>query len=506
MKRLALSGADIRDLSIIAVLLAGITLLHYYTDVGATTMHIVYRRLFYVPIIYASIRFGLRGGIATAVAASLLFAPHVALDLSATPMAIDNWFEIVLFNVVGAVAGGLVEAERRQMVNYQEVSSQLEEAYHKLEERAIALSTLQNYTRSVLESTTSGVLSVDREEKIVTCNRAAADIFGRTEEQIVGSTLHELCSGQADLCDQIREVLQGTRRRIDAEIALTNAQGRVVPATVSVAPHKAQGGGELGAVVTIEDLTEVKELTEQLLRADRLAAMGEVVAGVAHEVRNPLGTIKASIQLLETAKPGVASIAELGPVMQQEIDRLDKVVKAFLDFGRPAKAVFGKVNLSKVLDDVVIFTSQYARRANVTIERDVVDGVADVWADPDKLKQVFVNLIFNAVQSMPDGGSVRIEAHPDDGCVKVTVVDDGVGIPQESVGKIWDPFFTTRSDGTGLGLAIVHRIVDEHRGYISVDSEVGRGSTFVVRLPIGAGKTAEQVRAASPRAARGGKS
>lgn len=477
------SEGKARDLIIVAALLAVITLMHYYTDIGATALHILYRRLYYIPIIYAAFRFGLRGGVATSIAATLLFAPHIVFGLGMEGGALDNWFEIILFNVVGVITGGLVEAEQRQMANYQRVSSQLETAYAKLEERALALSSLQNFTRSILESTTSGVLSVDQNMRIVACNRAAADIFGMDEDELVGSKLSELCKGETDLCRQAQQVLSGERERVDTELKLTNARGRVVPATVSIAPHKDLAGDKIGVVVTLEDLTEVRELYEQLLRADRLAAMGELVAGVAHEVRNPLGTIRASIQLLEGENPDVPSVAELAPVVKQEIDRLDGVIKALLDFGRPSKPVFADVDLPKVIEDVVTFTRRYARRAHVSVATKAADGRAHVWADAEQLKQVFINLIFNAVQAMPDGGQVTIETADADGFVKVTVRDTGTGMPSDVLGKIWDPFFTTRDEGSGLGLAVVHRIVDEHGGYIGVVSEVGNGTTFVVKLP-----------------------
>ena len=486
--------AKVRDLVIIAVLMIVITLLHYYTATRATSMHILYRRLYYIPIIYAAFRFGLRGGVSTSIAASALFAPHIIFGLGMEGAAIDNWFEIILFNVVGIVAGGLVEAERRQAVNYEQVSNQLETAYAKLEERALALSSLQDYTRSILESTTSGVLSVDREMKIVAANRSAAELFGMGEKVLIGSKLFELCKGETDMCEQVRRVLNGDRERIDTEMMLTNALGRVVPATVSVAPHKDLAGGKIGAVVTIEDLSEIRELTEQLLRADRLAALGELVAGVAHEVRNPLGTIRASIQLLEMENPNVPTIVELGGVIKQEIDRLDRVIKTLLDFGRPAKPVFAEVDMATVIEDVVGVMQRYAGGSHVRISSRALDG-ARVWADADKLKQALINLIFNAVQAMPAGGEVDIEALKEDGFVRLAVKDTGSGIARDALAKIWDPFYTTRDDGTGLGLAIVHRIVDEHGGYITVASEPGRGTTFTLRLPVKARGTKAEVAA-----------
>jgi signal transduction histidine kinase len=243
------------------------------------------------------------------------------------------------------------------------------------------------------------------------------------------------------------------------------------------------GGRRLGAVVTVEDVSDVKALTEQLIRADRLAAMGELTAGVAHEVRNPLGIIRASVQLMEDAECSQERVEEAAEVIKQEIDRLDRVVKALLDFGRPAPPTMRAVSVSQVMEDVALFSRTFASRANVQIVEHYSDIAPDVVADPEQLKQVFVNLISNAVQAMPGGGTLTIETGAEEGFVFIRFTDTGPGISDGVRDKIFDPFVSTRDDGTGLGLTIVHRIVDEHDGHIEVTSEPGDGTSFTVWLP-----------------------
>jgi signal transduction histidine kinase len=212
--------------------------------------------------------------------------------------------------------------------------------------------------------------------------------------------------------------------------------------------------------------------------------MGELTAGVAHEVRNPLGIIRASVQLLEESHCDMERIREVSNVVKQEIDRLDKVIKALLDFGRPSTPTLRSTDVNAVLSEVVLFTRKFASRSNVSIVEELAPRVPAVMADPDQLKQVAVNLISNAVQAMEErGGTIVVSTGSTDGFVELAVTDDGPGIDPERVSKVFDPFFSTRDEGTGLGLTIVHRIVDEHDGHIEVSSERGVGTTFRVSLP-----------------------
>jgi signal transduction histidine kinase len=266
-------------------------------------------------------------------------------------------------------------------------------------------------------------------------------------------------------------------------VTLVTSAGKTVHTQASVSRMRDVGGRKLGAVVTIEDVSEVKALTEQLIRADRLAAMGELTAGVAHEVRNPLGIIRASVQLMEDADCNRERVTSAARVIKQEIDRLDRVIKALLDFGRPSAPTMRPVSVSQVLEDVALFSRTFASRARVEIVEEYASDAQDVMADPEQLKQVFVNLISNAVQAMPGGGTLTIQTGHENGFVFVRFTDTGAGIPPDVLGRVFDPFVSTRDDGTGLGLTIVHRIVDDHDGHMEVTSEPGQGTVFTVWLP-----------------------
>ncbi len=475
----------------VAGMLAVITLLHLLAGTGRDSWELLllYRRLYFVPIIYAAWVYGKRGGLSAGVVASLSFSLHTWLMLGHVSGNFDTWLEIVSYIVLGGLFGALRDVEVNRSEDLRRVSSQLEEAYKKLEERAIQLINVQDYTASILRSITSGVITVGPDGSVATANPAAERMLGMSEVEMVPKPIVRLFRDDDGLAADVAKVLSGRVPLALREATLVTPTGRVVHAQVSTSRMRAVGGTVLGAVVTLEDVSDIRALTDQLIRADRLAAMGELTAGVAHEVRNPLGVIRASVQLLEDAQCDPARVHEAAEVIKQEIDRLDKVIKALLDFGRPNTPTMVDVDLASVLEDVVLFTSRFAKQSNVHITYAPPQDLPPVYGDPDQLKQVFLNLVTNAVQAMEQtaGGNIALFARVDGDYVVVDVSDTGPGIAAEDIAKIFDPFFTKRAEGTGLGLTIVHRIIDEHDGHIEVESSP-RGTTFTVRLPIAYGQ------------------
>jgi len=481
-----LAAGQTRDLIIIAVLFGAVTLLHVLTPVADPyRLHLLFRRLYYIPILYAAWVFGWRGGMLTGLAAGITYGLHSILTLHGlTGASIDNLYEIILFVVLGTLFGRVRDIEERRTADLRQVSAKLEDAYGKLEERAIQLINIQEYMQSILRSITTGVITVGPDASVATVNPAAERILGMSEADTVPRPITNLFADDGGLAGDVRKVLTGRVPKTVRDVRLLTRSGLTVHAQAAASRMRDVSGRILGAVVTLEDVSEIKSLTDQLIRADRLAAMGELTAGVAHEVRNPLGIIRASVQLLEEAQCKPERIAEASTVIKQEIDRLDKVIKALLDFGRPSKPTLVRTDLLDVLSDVVLFTRRFASRADVEIVERYPHALPSVMADPDQLKQVFVNLISNAVQAMePSGGTITLAAQADGGFVTVRVEDDGPGMAPEDLSKVFDPFYSRREGGTGLGLTIVHRIVDEHDGHIEVESVPGEGTVFTVSLP-----------------------
>jgi two-component system, NtrC family, sensor histidine kinase HydH len=223
---------------------------------------------------------------------------------------------------------------------------------------------------------------------------------------------------------------------------------------------------------------------EQLRRADRLSALGELSAGMAHEIRNPLGSIKGAVEILkDDYAPDDAKYEFIG-ILLKETDRLNRIVQEFLGFSRPKQPEFRQADLNEAIESVLTLTTQEARKAGVKIDKKLDPDIGKRSLDAGMLKQAFLNLVLNAIQAMPSGGVLTVESRLRSDAIEVKIVDTGVGIPEGDRKKLFSPFFTTKKSGTGLGLAITYRIIENHRGRIDVASEQGKGTTFTVSLPI----------------------
>jgi len=471
-----------RDFWLVAVALAFITLLHYFTPLSSFYLHNLYRRLYYLPIIYAAVRWGLRGGLLTALVAGLLYAPHVMLYLGRLPVeATNDLLELLLFALVGALTGVLADAERRERARYQAASHELQVSYQELEARAAALEAMRLYIANVLDSLSSGVVTVDREGIVTTANPMARRILGDCVGQPFDARLNaEIAARLGEgLLPHYFQTMQGPR-----------------PLGVHLAALTSQEGTNLGQVIVLDDLTEVRRLEEQVRRADRLAALGRLAGGLAHEIRNPLGIVRAAAQML-AAEAKTPELQEYTTVIRQEVDRVEKLIQELLDYARPRHLALQPLAIGPLLEDVAARLQSYAAQRQAIITTDIAPDLPLIPGDAERLRQCLVNLILNAVQAMPRGGSVAIRCQPSApapsagdaalAAVTIAIADQGEGIAPDDVGRIFEPFFSTKAQGAGLGLAVVQQIVQEHGGEISVSSVVGQGSTFTMRLPALAG-------------------
>ncbi|MEW6726993.1 MAG: ATP-binding protein [Bacillota bacterium] len=246
--------------------------------------------------------------------------------------------------------------------------------------------------------------------------------------------------------------------------------------------------GEMGEIAKAINkmalaLAEKEKLEEQLRRSENLAALGRLVTGVAHELRNPAGIIKATIQVMEKEYRHCPEFSDYARVIKEQVDRQNKVLTELLEFGRPSRNVVQPLNLNTLLQGVLTFTEPLLRQRGIKLETAFDPALPPVEGDGEKMKQVFVNLILNAVQAMPQGGILNIVTCLTSRGVAVSFHDNGTGIPAEDIPHIFDPFFTTKEGGSGLGLAISRQIIDLHGGNIEVQSSPGQGSTFNVILP-----------------------
>ncbi len=253
-----------------------------------------------------------------------------------------------------------------------------------------------------------------------------------------------------------------------------------------LAPPASDELGEISAAINkMADAVEQKlVLEEQLERSHRLAALGRLVAGVAHEIRNPLGIMKATVQVMQDEFGQQRQMQEYLAVLNEQVERQNKIIRELLDYAKPVPPIFQPVNLNEVLESVLGFSKSYFQQHKVSLHIHTAEQLPRVYADVEKLKQVFLNLIFNAVEAMPGGGKLEVQSSFDGSHVIIKFADTGRGIPDVDLDKLFDPFFSTKNTGTGLGLAMVHKVVEMHRGKIEVSSKPREGTVFQIKLPV----------------------
>jgi two-component system, NtrC family, sensor histidine kinase HydH len=235
----------------------------------------------------------------------------------------------------------------------------------------------------------------------------------------------------------------------------------------------------------LKEQTDILFQTEEhLRRADRLSALGELSAGMAHEIRNPLGSIKGAVEILKDDYSVDDARYEFIQILLKETDRLNRIVQEFLEFAKSKQPDFQQADLNEALESVLTLTSQEARKAGITVRKQLDPAIGRRSLDAGMLKQAFLNLVLNALQAMPEGGELTVKSWIRNEMIEVMIRDTGSGISEENRKKLFSPFFTTRKQGTGLGLAITYRIIEKHRGTIDVVSEPGQGATFTVKIPI----------------------
>ncbi len=360
--------------------------------------------------------------------------------------------------------------------------------YRKLREKAEALERLTEYNENILESMDSGILVLDLEGRVARWNRAMEALYGRRRGEVLGRPLDEV------LPEAFLDALRGSLVLDDAreEIAhlyklhLSTAHGRSLMVNVAVAPFQLDTGERHGSILIFEDVTARARLEQQLQHAEKMASIGLLAAGVAHEVNTPLAGISSYTQLLrEQVKPEDLRYPLLEKIEKQTY-RAVKIVNNLLNFARSGGAEWEPVDLNRVLLDVLSLLEHQLEKSRIRVRKELDPELPRVRGNENRLQQVFFNLMLNARDAMPSGGWLSLLTRADGGdTVVVEIKDTGVGIKREDIKRIYDPFFTTKGigRGTGLGLSVSYGIVQEHGGAIFVDSAPGSGTTFQVALP-----------------------
>jgi two-component system sensor histidine kinase PilS (NtrC family) len=399
--------------------------------------------------------------------------PHTRLSAAETLQAFGVYS--LAFLVVGLLGGALAD--------------QLQRADQSLHEKEQGLSHLQAFHENIVRSISSGVFTTNESGRITSFNPAAQEATGYSFEQVQGCPWREVFNWHPSQQEDERMLDVSANMRFEVDCKRADGNRLILGMTLA---HLHQQGEETGLVGVFKDLTQIRDLEEEMRRKAWLASLGEMSAGMAHEIRNPLGALAGAMQMLRKDLQADEISQRLMDIAVREATRLDSIITEFLQYARPPALNLAEFDLNKVLAETLDLVQHEAQaRTNIKIVTSLAGGTLPGQVDQDQMKQVFWNLATNAFDAMPKGGQLTIAT----GCRKIDVggckadvveisfQDTGEGIPKKNLDKIFLPFFTTKKKGSGLGLAAVHRIVDLHGGWIKVDSQNLQGSQFVVCLP-----------------------
>jgi len=371
---------------------------------------------------------------------------------------------------------------------FRKVNIELDSKNAALEESLARQGEMQTYLDSILQSMDNGVIGIDSCGNITHFNRRAAEITGYTAKEVLGKPYSTLFQNSRDTEAGLLRVLHGAvPASVMDEKVLWHCDGHPVPVSYRHSLLKDAIGSRIGAVEIFTDVSRIKALEEEMQQTRTMAALGEMSATVAHEIRNPLGAMGMWAALLERdLGDNDPRRTTLGKITEG-LSKLNKIVSNLLVFTRPVKAEFRKVDIGETVEEIIDFVKIEIERIQQEIKVEVHRAATPLMAlaDPEKMGQVLLNLCLNAIQAMPQGGTLLVEVVPAPGdYIMIVIKDSGIGIGTEELEKIFDPFYTTKENGTGLGLAIVKKYVEFHAGYIDVSSVVGTGTAVKVFVPL----------------------
>jgi len=343
-----------------------------------------------------------------------------------------------------------------------------------------SLSKIKAFSDHLVENMPIGLVAIDNSGKIAAFNSTAASVLDLPIPEVLGRPADQVLPM---LSRDIVKSLKSEGTIIYREIGFPVRDGRITPLEV-IASALAHDREILGFIILFRDMTEILSLKKEVARSQRLAALGNLAAGVAHEIRNPLSSIKGFATYFKERYRDIPEDKKTAEIMISEVERLNRVISQLLEFARPLDLNFQKTSLTVLVQHSLRMIEDQARQKGITLDSDEVSDL-ELVIDPDKIRQVLLNLFLNAAAAMEDGGTLCVKAvSVDERYIRMTIHDTGCGIRKEDLPRIFDPYFTTKPSGTGLGLAIVHKIMEAHNGYIHIDSAFREGTTVTLILPI----------------------
>jgi PAS domain S-box-containing protein len=389
------------------------------------------------------------------------------------------------FEMFTQASSSLESAFNQLQARVQRLTEELEAKNLELERSLREKQEAQNYLRTILERLPCGVLVLDEKGDLALCNPMASEVLEQSRRKSPGIGNRNQALLSAGMRNYLAASASQDGSKAEVEIPFTRRHKKRILAT-SGAPLTDASGNQIGTLHIIRDVTEVKALQEKGKRSERLSAMGEMAVELAHEIRNPLGSIELFASLLVKELSGDPK--RWAENIRIGIRSLNTIVSNMLQFANPLSPAFSEVSVHEVIQEILKFSDPIMNQRQVHVETNLKAENPVIPADRELLKQMMLNLIFNAMKAMPSRGSLIIgtrniapmPGNPQSNGLQLQVQDTGIGIPPENLSRIFDPFFTTNKNGTGLGLSVVHQIVEKHSGCIRVSSEVNRGTTFTI--------------------------
>jgi len=406
------------------------------------------------------------------------------IESSGVAQSVSKIIQIISFHVVAFLVVGLLAARLSERRSSSEA----------LKLAAKSLANLRALHERIIESIRSGLITTDLDGKIYTFNSAAGEITGFDANDMPGQTIFTLFGDIRPSIETSMKAADDHERPPRFECDLLTPDGFAVRIGYRIAPLVTEDNEVTGLIVTFQDLTEIRSMEESVRRKDRLAAVGRVGAGLAHEIRNPLGAMRGAIQVLQSNTPPESMQADLMDIILRESDRLNSIITNFLSYAKPKVGSVAETDISEAVRDTftLLRHSPDVRETHI-LKEFLPERPVFISADVAQLKQVFWNLARNAIQAMSDGGTLTVRLEPiSTGRIKIVFEDTGRGMSPDQVEQLFEPFSTSTSGGTGLGLSIVYQIIRDHGGTISVRSVEEEGTTITIDLP-------RETRIATPR-------
>ena len=439
-------------------------------------------------------------GVAAALGARAIARPVRELSAGAAAIARGDLDYRIASSGFGEI-GQLAVVFNHMSAQLLQQRRDLEATHEVLRDRFQEVADLKSYTDSILASVTSGIVTLDLDGRVATFNPAAELLTGIFSGEIGGRYCTEVFAHTPEVAELLMETLASRAGTGTVSLSLRRRNGTSVPVEMSAAPLRGLEGKDLGVVGVFRDVSQVRELEGQLRRSDRLAALGTLAAGLAHEIKNPLASLRTFTRIMPRKFEDGRFRETFMRVVPRELERINGIVESLLELARPSRLRPVPLSVPTVLDRVLELYANELDAKEITVTREYAREIPAITADGERLYEAFVNLVSNALAAMATGGRLTVRtawhrpAEPGPRAargrrVRIEIEDTGSGISPSEAEKVFDPFFTTKAEGTGLGLALTHKIIEDHGGTIGFRSAPGVGTTFTVLLPLAVERSA----------------